>query len=181
MPICQHDFKTCATKQHKTPSTRSFIALSSMCFQPTTINCRRLANNFGLVHTKQRARLTVYWPGIDNDIENVITTCQLCQDHLPSNPKEPIVSKPKPLCPFQEVAVDFCTYGGKQFLIIVNCYTDWPDIIPMGTNTTTHHLTIALRSIFCRTAIPDILWSDGGPQFTAKAFQIFATQWDFTH
>ena len=129
----------------------------------------------GIVHTKQRARLTVYWPGIDNDIENVITACQLCQYHLPSNPKEPIVSKPKPLRPFQEVAVDFCTYGGKQFLIIVDCYTDWPDIIPMGTNTTTHHLITALCSIFCRTAIPDILWSDGGPQFTAKAFQMFAT------
>ena len=135
----------------------------------------------GIIRTKQRARLTVYWPGINNDIENVITACQLCQDHLPSNPKEPIVSKPKPLRPFQEVAVDFCTYGGKQFLNIVDCYTDWPDIIPMGTNTTTHHLITALRSIFCRTAIPDILWSDGGPQFTAKAFQMFATQWGFTH
>ena len=109
------------------------------------------------------------------------TACQLCQDHLPSNPKEPIVSKPKPLRPFQEVAVDFCTYGGKQFLIIVDCYTDWPDIIPMGTNTATHHLITALHSIFCRTAIPDILWSDGGLQFSAKAFQMFATQWGFTH
>ena len=135
----------------------------------------------GIVHTKQRARLTVYWPSIDNDIDNVITACQLCQDHLPSNPKEPIVSKRKPLRPFQEVAADFCTYGGKQFLIIVDCYTDWPDVIPMGTNTTTHHLITALRSTFCRTAIPDILWSDGGPQFTTKEFHEFTTLWGFTH
>ena len=49
----------------------------------------------GIVCTKQWAYLTVYWLDIDNDIENVITACQLCQDHLPSNPKEPIVSKPK--------------------------------------------------------------------------------------
>ena len=62
-------------------------------------------------------------------------------------------------------------------MIIVDCYTDWPDIIPMGTNTSTPQLITALRSAFCRTAIPDILWSDGGPQFTAKAFQTFATQW----
>jgi len=33
-----------------------------------------------------------YWPGIDNDIDNVILSCQLCQDHLP-------------LHPFQEIAV----------------------------------------------------------------------------
>ena len=51
----------------------------------------------------------------------------------------------------------------------------------MGTNTSTPQLITALRSAFCRTAIPDVLWSDGGPQFTAKAFQTFATQWGFTH
>jgi len=124
----------------------------------------------GTVCTKQRARLTVYWPGINNDIDNIIAACQLCQDHLPSNPKEPIVSKPRPPCPFQKVAVDFYAYGGKQFLIIVDCFTDWPDIIPTGANTTTKHVVSTLQSALCRTAIPDILWSDGGPQFTSRMF-----------
>ena len=62
---------------------------------------------------------------------------------------------------------------GKQFLIIVDCHIDWPDIIPMGTNTTAYHLITMLHSAFCRTAVPDILWSDRGPQFTAKAFHTF--------
>ena len=66
----------------------------------------------GSVRTKQRARLTVYWPGMDNDIDNVILSCQLCQDHLPSHPKEPMIQKPKPLRPFQEIAADYCSYGG---------------------------------------------------------------------
>ena len=135
----------------------------------------------GSVCTKQRARLTVYWPGIDNDIDNIILSCQLCQDHLPAHPKEPLIQKPKPLRPFQEIAVDYCTYGGQQFLIIVDCFTDWPDIIPMGQNTQAHRLITALRQTFCRTAAPDTLWSDGGPQFTANIFKIFATQWRFTH
>jgi len=26
----------------------------------------------GAVRTRQRAHLTVYWPGIDNDIENIV-------------------------------------------------------------------------------------------------------------
>ena len=50
----------------------------------------------GSTRTKERARLTVYWPGIDNDIDNVVYTCKQCQDYLPSLPKEPIVSKPQP-------------------------------------------------------------------------------------
>ena len=135
----------------------------------------------GLVRTKQRARLTVYWPGIDNEIENTILSCQLCQDHLPSNPKEPLTLKPKPQRPFQELAVDYCSYGGQQFLIIVDCFTDWPEIIPMGQNTQTHRLITALQQTFCRTAVPDVLWSDGGPQFTSNLFNNFTAQWGFKH
>ena len=135
----------------------------------------------GIVRTKQRARLTVYWPGIDHDIDNVILSCKKCQNLLPSNVKEPITSKTKPSRPFQEVAADFCHYGGQDYLILVDCCTDWPDIIPMGHNTTSPRLIKAIRQSFCRTAIPDILWSDGGPQFTSKLFQDFAKQWGFTH
>ena len=51
----------------------------------------------------------------------------------------------------------------------------------MGTNTTAYHLISTLRPVFCSTAVPDILWSDGGPQFNAKALYTFSTQWGFTH
>ena len=85
----------------------------------------------GTVRTRQQARLTVYWPGIDNDIDNVVLKCKQYQDHLPSNPREPIVS---PSRPFQEVANGFCCYGGQNYLIIVDCFKDWLDIVPMGHN-----------------------------------------------
>ena len=88
---------------------------------PTTMRQRMLAglheSHQGAVHTKQQARLTVYWPGIDNDIDNVILSCQLCQDHLPAHPKEPLIQKPIPLQLFQELAVNYCSYGGQQFFI----------------------------------------------------------------
>ena len=65
----------------------------------------------GSVRTKQWAQLTIHWPGIDNDIDNAILACKKCQDYLPSNTKEPIISKSKPNRPFQEVAGDFCSYA----------------------------------------------------------------------
>ena len=152
---------------------------------PQAMRCRVLSNlhesHQGTVCTKQRARLTVYCPGMDNDIENMVLSCKHCQDNLPSNPKQPMISKSGPSRPFQEIAVDFCSYGGQTYLIIVDCFTDWPDIIFMGHNTTTFHLVQVMRQSFCRTAIPDILWSDGGPQFTSKQFQDFSKQWGFLH
>ena len=78
----------------------------------------------GAVRTKQRAQLTVYWPGLTNDIDNVVSSCRQCQDHLPSNTKQPIIIKPKPTRPFQEVAADFCVHAGKNYFIVVDCYSD---------------------------------------------------------
>ena len=102
------------------------------------------------------------------------------KDHLPSNTKEPIIHKVRPTCPFQEIAMDLCSYAEQDYLIIVDCYTDWPAIIPMTHNTHPQIIT-ALRQAFCRTAIPDIIWSDGGPQFTSNKFNQFSQQWGFLH
>ena len=135
----------------------------------------------GSVRTKQRTRLSVYWPGIDNDIDNIILTCRQCQDQLPSNPKEPITQKPQPERPFQEITVDLCCYAGRTYLIIVDCFMDWPAIISLDHGTTALQVITALRQSFCRTAIPDIVWSDGGPQFTSKQFTDFSTRWGFLH
>ena len=76
----------------------------------------------GIARSQERARLTIYWPGIDQDIQAFVQGCRHCQDRLPSNPKEPIMSKQVPCRPFQEIAVDFAS--GKQFLIIVDCKTN---------------------------------------------------------
>ena len=135
----------------------------------------------GSVRTKQRARLSVYWPGIDNCIDSVILSCKHCQEHLPSHPKEPLVVKPRPARPFQEIAMDFCSYGGHDFLILVDCCTDWPEIFHMGRDTTVPQLLTALRQAFCRSGAPDVVWSDQGPQFTSRLFREFAAEWGFQH
>lgn len=67
----------------------------------------------GLVRTKERPQLIVYWPNIAYDSDNVISFCKMCQDRLPSHPKEPIVTKTPLTRPFQEIAADFCAYAGK--------------------------------------------------------------------
>ncbi len=47
----------------------------------------------GIARTKERARLSVYWPGIDNEIDNAILSCKTCQDTLPSHPWEPMITR----------------------------------------------------------------------------------------
>ena len=51
----------------------------------------------------------------------------------------------------------------------------------MGRHVTTSGLISALRQSFCRTGVPDVVWSDQGTQFMSKQFQEFAKQWGFRH
>ena len=152
---------------------------------PTSLRATMLSRlhdaHQGIARSQARARLTLYWPGIDRDIESYVRGCRHCQNHLPSNHKEPMMTKPTPDRPFQQVAADFASYGGKQFLILVDCKTDWPDIVEMGKDTTTPRLIGALRDHFCRTAAPDLLWSDGGPQFTSHLLANFLHTWGVKH
>ena len=123
----------------------------------------------------------MYWPSIDSDIDNLILVCQTCHDCLPSNVKKPLIQKPRPDRPFQEIVVDSCTYAGRDYLFIFDCFTDWPAAIPMDHGTTTLQLIRVLRQSFCHTAIPDIVWSDRGPQFMPNMFHQFSQQWGFLH
>lgn len=135
----------------------------------------------GVTRSQQRAQLTMFWPGMTVDIENYVRGCKHCQDRLPQHAPEPLIQKERPLRPYQEIAADFATYGGRQFLIVVDCKTDWPDIFDMGKDTTTLKLINRLRNVFCRTAVPDVFWSDNGPQFTSTNLKKFFDDWGIRH
>ncbi|KAF0308894.1 uncharacterized protein FJT64_019937 [Amphibalanus amphitrite] len=44
----------------------------------------------GIERTKRRARLCVYWPGIDRDVTNVVSSCPRCRQLVPSHANEPL-------------------------------------------------------------------------------------------
>ncbi|XP_033127852.1 uncharacterized protein K02A2.6-like [Anneissia japonica] len=84
---------------------------------PTSL-CQTIMQKFhhghpGIRRAQDRARMIVYWPGIDTDIEACINDCQFCQDHLSMNSKEQLIQKLKPSRPFQEIAADLHTLTVK--------------------------------------------------------------------
>ena len=162
-----------------------FIVFGCRLFVPESLRPEMLSRlhegHQGITRSQNRARLTLYWPSIDQDIRDMVDNCQHCQDRLPSNPQEPIQSKPRPSRPFQHVAADFAQYGGCQFLITVDCFTDWPEVFNMGNNTSAKALIASIRALFCRSAAPDVFWSDQGPQFMADKFQKFLKDWGVIH
>ena len=130
---------------------------------------------------KERARQSVYWPGMNADIQRITKSCKPCQKNLPSLPKEPLQQRPRPSRAFQELHADFCYFGGKYFLVMVDGHSGWATIDYLGNNARTHELVRIVRRRFSEKAVPEVFWSDGGPQFTSFAFKEFLKRWGVTH
>ena len=60
----------------------------------------------------------------------------------------------------------------KNFLIVVNAFSKWPEIIEM-TSTTAANTIRVLREIFASFRLPEQLVSDNGPQFVSSQFSDF--------
>jgi hypothetical protein len=55
---------------------------------------------------KRRARQTVFWPGISNDITTLVESCHNCQERLPRQQKEPLMRDPLLTRVFEDVSAD---------------------------------------------------------------------------
>ena len=132
----------------------------------------------GIERTKGRARQTLFWPNIDNDITNICKCCKQCQKYLPSNQKEPIMHDIPPKRVFQYVSSDYFEYAGKSYLIYVDRYSGYPMVKIFEHEATSRQLITTLRYIFSLTGAPEVMRCDNGPQYTAKRFRDFLQRWD---
>ena len=93
---------------------------------------------------------------------------------MQNNPKNaPLHPWEWPARPWQRVHIDFAgPFLGTMFLIVVDAYSKWPEVVPMTTTSATKTIE-ELRSMFARNGIPDQIVSDNGPQFIAAEFSVF--------
>jgi len=48
----------------------------------------------GVTKSRERANMAVWLPGFSRDFQNKMSICEFCQDNLPSQKKEPLVTTP---------------------------------------------------------------------------------------
>ena len=135
----------------------------------------------GIERTKRRARLVVYWPGVDREIENTVRACASCTENHPSLPKETMRSHAEPERIFQHMASDLFSHGGRNFLVITDIKSGWPSTYNLGRQIGAKDIVNALRQTFTDTAVPTVLYTDGGPQYTANITKEFLQQWGVRH
>jgi transposase InsO family protein len=131
----------------------------------------------GIVRMKRRARQTIYWPGLNNDIVSMVERCQACQERLPSQQREPLLRDVLPERVFEEVTADLFESGRLHVLVYTDRLSGWPVIHRWHHTPTARELIQAVTGNFVDLGVPTRFRSDGGPQFAANAFQNALRNW----
>ena len=140
------------------------------------------SEHMGISKTKNLARYYAWFPKIDEDIETLVKSREPSQ--LNRNDPDKHSSHPwqYPSKPWQRIHIDYCgTFRGQMYLIVVDAYRKWPEVIRMSSSTSTSEITKVLPSLFSRHGLLDKLVSDNGPQFTPDEFKEFMTTCGILH
>ena len=126
----------------------------------------------GATRMKQLARTLVWWPGIDQDIENTVKSCAECQTNQSSPTETPLYPGNGPVVPGQEfMHVDFMgPFMGHMILVLVDSHSKWIEAHVMSSVTST--LTIqCLHRIFATFGLPEVVIADNGPSLVSDEFE----------
>ena len=114
---------------------------------------------------------TVYWPGLNDQLEKKILNCELCLKYSKSKCKQkPTISLGKeiPLCPCTKLATDLFHFEGPSYLLIVD-YTSRFPVVHKLSSMTGQHVANQCKLVFSEYGWPETLISDNGPCYTVDS------------
>ena len=91
--------------------------------------------HLGVSRMKALARSFIWWPNLDKELEDTAKRCELCQRQqakpAKTNTAHPWINPEKA---WERVHADFAEYAGKQYLLLVDAYSKWPEVhMNLGT------------------------------------------------
>jgi len=134
---------------------------------------RSPASHLGIESCLKEARDSVFWPGMSSEIKEVVSQCSVCAEFQPMNHKEPMQTSKVPDRPWSRVAIDLFTLHKKEYVILVDYYSDFVEVQEIA-DTTSSTIIQLLKEQFSRHGIPDVFVSDNGSQLVSQEFRRFA-------
>ena len=126
------------------------------------------------------ARSNVYWPGIDADISDYARRCTICTKYKASQGTQPMLPWDIPDSPWQELAADYFTHKGKDYLLIADTFSKYPFVYKVHSKTTDSIIN-RLQDLFSQFGKPQCFFSDNGPPFSSEPFSQFLTSHAIDH
>ena len=76
--------------------------------------------HMGVVSTLQHACTSLWWPGMNSQLKQFKSTCQVCQSFQRNNPKESLISHSIPDRPWSKIAADPFEFKGEHYLVLAD-------------------------------------------------------------
>ena len=127
----------------------------------------------GVARMKSLARMYVWWPKMDEQIEQTVRHCSACQQNRAAPPKAPLHPWEWPNKPWSRLHIDFAgPVQGHMLLVIIDAHSKWIEAFAVRSATTTVVMQ-CLRTVFARFGLPDTVVSDNGTCFVSAEFRQF--------
>ncbi|KAL5006376.1 hypothetical protein ScPMuIL_015182 [Solemya velum] len=133
----------------------------------------------GIVKCRERARNSVWWPGISKDIEYLVRNCANCVKHR-ADKAEPLISTAFPDYPWQKLGTDLFHWRGATYLLIVDYFSRFIEIEKLKSLSSASVIQ-CIKPVFGRYGIPEVVVSDNGPQYNSFEFREFSSAYGFRH
>ncbi|XP_064106806.1 uncharacterized protein K02A2.6-like [Macrobrachium nipponense] len=130
----------------------------------------------GLDSLLRRAKQSVYWPGIEGDLQHRRAQCTSCNEHAPSLPPEEMIHTPPAEYPFQQVVADMFQIEGNVYMV-TDRLTGWLEVAHFPCGATSNKISNHLRSDFSRWGAPEQISTDGGTNLASEEMVAFFRRW----
>ena len=139
--------------------------------------------HLGLNKCKLRVKESVYWPALNDQLEDLVLNCGLCLKYSTAKCKlEPslLLGQEVPLYPWTKLATDIFHFEGALYLLIVD-YTSRYPVVWKLTSMTGQHVASHFKLMCSEYGWPETLVSGNGPWYTLESFTILMKNYNINH
>ena len=101
----------------------------------------------GIVRSKQLARDVLFWPGMNQQIQEKVEKCSISAKYKTDNAKEQLKPHDIPDRPWSKVGLYLFTCNGDDFLVIVDYYSKFSEVVQLRDQTSKTVIN-KLKSVF---------------------------------
>ena len=126
-----------------------------------------------------KARESVFWPGISDDIWETVEKCGICQSTSKASKPVGNISEIPPH-PWHTLGTNLFYWNRIDFLVVGDYFTKYL-IVRKLPNSSTHVVIKELGMIFTEFGQPFVLRSDNGSCYSSREFQQFLEFYQINH
>ena len=131
-----------------------------------------------------RAKQSMYWPGLYEELKDLITNHVTCLKFSTQKPtclsNRQYTGHEIPVYPWSKLASNIFYFEGDRYLLIVDYTSQFP-IIRKPSSMTGKAIAHHMQAIFAKYRWPDTLVIDNRPCYTSKEFQMLMQSMSVNH